>query len=398
MRRELPALLDLLRVSVESGSRSVLRWGRWASGPAGRWLESGARWVWRRSSACRWPGRWTGSPIGRRCLRSTHSWPRWSARDATARHWGRRWCLRRVVRGWLTGARSRNARPAPRRRSSSWWRCCSCRRCCCSSPRPSLPPLSAAADQGPSCKNRCISAQKLQPALRNSTPARARPQVGPPGPTTQLGRISLPERERRGGGGSPWAIWTARWRDVLQSGGSGVSGARITGPESRGSSHSATPVRINSFPGLESSGIQGPFRLLARREEPPQRPGQVPGFVLGRCGSRVRRWSPASRSGPRRASRASTRRFLAGMQPPQPRAPQAHPLLRGGSFDVELDSAGRVTLNPAARARGDREGGRRRRQRRPPRGLGSGRWPADQDEPARRDRRDRREPWPSFLT
>src|SRR5215216_2726263 len=33
-------------------------------------------------------------------------------------------------------------------------------------------------------------------------------------------------------------------------------------------------------------GIQGPFRVLARREEPPNDPGKVPGFVLGRTSPR----------------------------------------------------------------------------------------------------------------
>src|SRR4051812_50143468 len=71
------------------------------------------------------------------------------------------------------------------------------------------------------------------------------------------------------------------WEIVLQSGRKwGTVAAVVTGPEWRGSSHSATSVQ-NLFPVAmtrngEPLGVSGPPRTFAGREEPAQHPGGIP--------------------------------------------------------------------------------------------------------------------------
>src|SRR5205085_4881530 len=93
-------------------------------------------------------------------------------------------------------------------------------------------------------------------------------------------------RTGRGFVGPRCSAASDKWGKELQSGAKwGMNYARTTG-RSRGAP--PTPrLRPTSKPlpggaGEKGIGIQGPFRVLARREEPAEHPGQVPGFVLGR--------------------------------------------------------------------------------------------------------------------
>ena len=223
MRRELPALLDLLRVTVEAGLLArARRWARWASGPAGRWLRSGARWACEaqlgvplrrgrcdgleraaaaaggarargRAGARRPPRRAAGGDAGgpgaRRAAARAGARSRRSAARAGAED---------PARG---GAAARAVGAAARRRGA---RCRAAR---------------GRRTRASSCKNRCSSAPEAATGLAESIPARARPQVGP---TWTHPRDWAGFRFQSGNagvrGGPPWAIWTAGWRYVLQSG------------------------------------------------------------------------------------------------------------------------------------------------------------------------------------
>jgi tight adherence protein C len=61
IRRELPAMLDLLRVSVEAGVSLGAALGEVGVGRADRSRESGGRWDANARSACRSASRWPGS-------------------------------------------------------------------------------------------------------------------------------------------------------------------------------------------------------------------------------------------------------------------------------------------------------------------------------------------------
>ena len=116
MRRELPALLDLLRVAVESGLSLGAALGRWASGPPARWLASGARWGRRRGSACRWPVAGRARPA-RAAARGARARGRAGARRPPRRAAGRRrWRPRRAMRGCARRREieERAARAAPK--------------------------------------------------------------------------------------------------------------------------------------------------------------------------------------------------------------------------------------------------------------------------------------------
>ena len=157
IRRELPALLDLLRVAVESGQlarRGAARRGR--PHAAARWPPSGAPSV--RQVDARRPARaalWPAWPSARRCPRCGRWWRRSTAPAATAPRSARRSRPRPATPASPSPATPARRPPGPGPRSSWWSRCCWCPPCCCSSP----PPCSSALLDGGG--RRCRRPQQL---------------------------------------------------------------------------------------------------------------------------------------------------------------------------------------------------------------------------------------------
>src|SRR5205823_15028112 len=118
--------------------------------------------------------------------------------------------------------------------------------------------------------------------------------------------------------GRTWGIMAAR----KQAGVAGLLPLRDSG---RISGTGLVLFRVP--PGKKTSGIQGPFRVLARREEPPNNPGKVQSFVL---------WRPSPREVARSLCldlhpvgvRQLPLELSSGHAPTQRRPPQAHPLLQ----------------------------------------------------------------------
>jgi MraZ protein len=118
---------------------------------------------------------------------------------------------------------------------------------------------------------------------------------------------------------------------------------RQHGPEWRGSSHSATSVQLFS-PALRALAFRGHFDYSLdaknRLNIPPKfRAAFSGGVVLAKalepC---VAVWTPE-------AFERHTDAFLAGLNPLSAERRKLTRFFAGGSFDSELDSAGRVTLN-----------------------------------------------------
>ena len=171
--------------------------------------------------------------------------------------------------------------------------------------------------------------RKLQPALAEATPARARPQVGPPGRHPPDWQDSAARAGTLGVvAGPPWAIWTARWRYVLQSGGkwgtvashsrTGVAGLlplRHFGPNSSSELH-------EHWLSAATSTTRSTLRTGSTCRPSSGRPspsGVVLAKALEPC---VAIWTPEAFEQPHE-------RLLAGLNPLSERAAQAHALLRG---------------------------------------------------------------------
>ena len=131
VRRELPALLDLLRVTVDAGRFAGRRPGRGGGAghgsAGGRVAAVGARGGARRAAGARrwraWPRRLPQPEVKALC----------AALDRARRHGaplGAPSPPRPATRGWRCAAASRRTPPRRARRSSWWWRCCWCPRCC----------------------------------------------------------------------------------------------------------------------------------------------------------------------------------------------------------------------------------------------------------------------------
>src|SRR3712207_5111921 len=148
-------------------------------------------------------------------------------------------------------------------------------------------------------------------------------------------------------------IYTLSLHDALPISTAAPAGAATTAPPWRNVLHSgeewvivATPSRTGvaellplshsgpkNFPRRTMQrdphiGVPRALRLLARREEQAQRPGQVPGRLLVGSGSGQGAGALRRGVGPRHL-RTMDRELPLQPEPRQPRAPQADPLLRG---------------------------------------------------------------------
>ena len=166
VRRDLPILLDLLRVSVEAGLSPVAALaavGARSSGPlAQEWSGVG------REAALGVPLAEVLDGVERRVPLPEVS----AARTVTAPRSARPSPRRRARRASPGDAASRRR---PRRRvprSSSWWRCCSSRRCCCWSRLPwrrrcsaaaGCPASTEAGEEGPAPEPRVFANSGLSP-------------------------------------------------------------------------------------------------------------------------------------------------------------------------------------------------------------------------------------------
>src|SRR4051794_21912405 len=148
------------------------------------------------------------------------------------------------------------------------------------------------------------------------------------------------------------------------------------------------PLTMKGEPG-DNLGLSRALRLLARRQEATERPTQVPRVVL--------RWSGSGEG--TRALRGDLDsqwvRAVDGELPeqaraPQPRAPEAHEILRGELLRRRARlSRARDAESGAFGPRIHLEGGRGRGEPRSPRGVGSRQVDRRPEGIERRDRRDR---------
>jgi hypothetical protein len=94
-----------------------------------------------------------------------------------------------------------------------------------------------------------------------------------------------------------------------------------------------------------SVAFQGSLRALARRKEQAEHPGQVPGRLLWRGGSRQGSGDLRGDLDPG-SHEAIIERALAGLNPMGSQYRKLSRFYQGNSFEVELDGSGRVTLPP----------------------------------------------------
>ncbi len=247
------------------GRRWRPRLPRWGSGPRARWPPNGApsatRWRWGCRSSTRWPAWWGGCPSPR----SPPCALPWTGPAGTGRRWAPRWPASPATPAWPCAGGWARTRPRPGPRSSWWWRCCWSRRCCCSwRPRwwrrwwTRAGSAGRAAQVGTSVPRRPTAAQDSlrsagrpvairRPARRAATrrPApgsaarRPRPPTGADRQSWSRGAERPRAVEHPATAGRTVGQCVAEWEKV------GYCGASSRGPEWRGSSHSATSVRVS---------------------------------------------------------------------------------------------------------------------------------------------------------
>ena len=113
------------------------------------------------------------------------------------------------------------------------------------------------------------------------------------------------------------------------------------------------PLRSEPSPGDMTVGVSWPLRALAGREEPAQHSGPVPRGLLQWNRSRQGPGPLRRRLDPRRRTRRIVERALGALNPIGADYRKLSRFFQGNSFDIELDATGRVTLPPPLLAHSD---------------------------------------------